>query len=179
MLVQRGSSLATAKRPSAATARSVVVRAVAEPTTTGKAAPKAAKRNGNGAAKQPEHFINVIPQTAWEKGIPPVMVRTRRAEQAANDSGLVDVHNTRAVAAACACACRSITHSAPARPRQGSHLMASGVIAPVSTSKGAGVGVDVHQFQYPGEANTQVGCACSKACVSTYVRCTCAVWFRC
>jgi hypothetical protein len=34
--------------------------------------------------------------------------------------------------------------------------MASGVIAPISTSKGAGLDVDVHQFQYPGEGDAQV-----------------------
>lgn len=32
----------------------------------------------------------------------------------------------------------------------GAHLMASSTVAPISTSKGAGVGVAVHQFQYHG-----------------------------
>ncbi|KAI8473518.1 MAG: hypothetical protein J3K34DRAFT_410985 [Monoraphidium minutum] len=41
-------------------------------------------------------------------------------------------------------------------PVMGAHLMASGTIAPISTSKGAGLDVDEHQFQYPGEGNTQV-----------------------
>lgn len=34
--------------------------------------------------------------------------------------------------------------------------MASGTIAPISTSKGPGIDVPPHQFQYPGEANAQV-----------------------
>lgn len=34
--------------------------------------------------------------------------------------------------------------------------MASGTIAPISASKGAGIDVDVHQFQYPGEGDAQV-----------------------
>lgn len=34
--------------------------------------------------------------------------------------------------------------------------MASGAIAPISTSKGAGVGVVPHQFQYPGEGDAEV-----------------------
>jgi hypothetical protein len=38
----------------------------------------------------------------------------------------------------------------------GAHLMASGTIAPISTSKGPGIDVPPHQFQYPGEANAQV-----------------------
>lgn len=41
-------------------------------------------------------------------------------------------------------------------PVMGAHLMASGVIAPISTSKGAGIDVDAHQFQYPGEGDAQV-----------------------
>lgn len=67
MLVQRGSNALISKRPPATT--SVVVRAVAEPSTK----QPTVKHNGNG--KPSEHFINVIPKTAWEKGIPPVMVR--------------------------------------------------------------------------------------------------------
>ena len=69
MLLQRGSSLLSFKRPSAAP--SVAVRAVAEPTTK--------HSNGNGAAKKDKPFINVIESTAWEKGIPPVMVGARAA----------------------------------------------------------------------------------------------------
>lgn len=34
--------------------------------------------------------------------------------------------------------------------------MASGTIAPISTSKGPDIDVPPHQFQYPGEANAQV-----------------------
>lgn len=41
-------------------------------------------------------------------------------------------------------------------PVMGAHLMASGTIAPISTSKGPGIDVPPHQFQYPGEANAQV-----------------------
>uniref|UniRef100_A0A383VDG1 6-phosphogluconolactonase n=1 Tax=Tetradesmus obliquus TaxID=3088 RepID=A0A383VDG1_TETOB len=41
-------------------------------------------------------------------------------------------------------------------PVMGAHLMASGTVAPISTSSGAGVGVEPHQFQYPGESNAQV-----------------------
>ncbi|GBF94076.1 6-phosphogluconolactonase [Raphidocelis subcapitata] len=114
-LLQRGSAVhsRTAKqqrRPSAAAAP-LVVRAVAEPTTRpAEAAKRNGAANGNGKPK-PSHFLNVIPKTAWEKGIPPVM---------------------------------------------GAHLMASGAIAPISTSKGAGLGVEAHQFQYPGEGNAQV-----------------------
>lgn len=107
------SSSSRLSRSRAAAARPLVVRAVAEPTTKAAAAERngAAKLNGNGARKASPYFINVIPQTAWEKGIPPVM---------------------------------------------GAHLMASGTIAPISTSKGAGIDVDVHQFEYPGEGNAQV-----------------------
>jgi hypothetical protein len=54
----------------------VVVRAVAEPTTKAAAERNgAAKLNGNGASKAEPYFLNVIPETSWEKGIPPVMVR--------------------------------------------------------------------------------------------------------
>jgi 6-phosphogluconolactonase len=41
-------------------------------------------------------------------------------------------------------------------PVMGAHLMASSTVAPISTSKGPGIDVGVHQFQYPGEANAQV-----------------------
>lgn len=113
MLAQRGNiSMKIITRPSPGA--SVVVRAVAEPTSIARRA-VAAKQNGHNGDGKPkpksEHFINVIPQTAWEKGIPPVM---------------------------------------------GAHLMDSGAIAPISTSKGAGIDVDVHQFQYPGEGDAQV-----------------------
>lgn len=67
-MLQHGTPLTSFKRPSSAA--SVVVRAVAEP------AAKRANGNGNGA-KREQPFINVIPKTSWEKGIPPVMVRRR------------------------------------------------------------------------------------------------------
>lgn len=42
-------------------------------------------------------------------------------------------------------------------PVMGAHLMASGVIAPVSTSKGAGIDVQEHIFTYPdGEYSAQI-----------------------
>lgn len=41
-------------------------------------------------------------------------------------------------------------------PVMGAHLMASGIVAPVSTSKGAGIDVAPPVFEYPGAANTQV-----------------------
>jgi hypothetical protein len=41
-------------------------------------------------------------------------------------------------------------------PVMGAHLMASGTVAPISTSKGPGIDVGVHQFQYQGQANAQV-----------------------
>lgn len=42
-------------------------------------------------------------------------------------------------------------------PVMGAHLMASGVVAPVSTSKGAGIDIVPHQFQYHiAETNTLV-----------------------
>lgn len=65
MLLQRCSPLTSFKRPSAAP--TVAVRAVAEPSTK--------HANGNGAARKDKPFINVIEHTAWENGIPPVMVR--------------------------------------------------------------------------------------------------------
>lgn len=37
-------------------------------------------------------------------------------------------------------------------PVMGAHLMASGTVAPISTSKGPGIDVAVHQFQYAGAA---------------------------
>jgi len=48
-------------------------------------------------------------------------------------------------------------------PVMGAHLMASGTVAPISTSKGAGIDVPPHQFQYPGQSEAQVVvCATSK-----------------
>eukprot|EP00775_Hariotina_reticulata_P000649 gene649-942_t len=41
-------------------------------------------------------------------------------------------------------------------PVMGAHLMASGTVAPISTSKGAGIDVPPHQFQYPGQGEAQV-----------------------
>jgi len=65
----------------------------------------------NGSQAKAEPFINVIPESQWPDGIPPVM---------------------------------------------GAHLMASGTVAPISTSKGPGIDLEPHQFQYPGEANSEV-----------------------
>jgi hypothetical protein len=92
------------RRP-AATAR-LVVRAVAEPATRPAAERNgaAAKASSNGAAKAPTHFINVIPQTAWEKGIPPVMVR-RAGAGAAGAAAETDAAAARRAAAAAAHAC--------------------------------------------------------------------------
>jgi hypothetical protein len=81
-LLQRGSAVQSVnakqqRRPSAAAAP-LVVRAVAEPATR---PAEAAKRNGSGNGNgkpKPAHFINVIAKTAWEKGIPPGMVRGGR-----------------------------------------------------------------------------------------------------
>ena len=72
--------------------------------------------------------------------------------------------------------------------------MASGVIAPISTSKGAGLDVDEHQFTYPGEGEAQVRGAhlltrgwllrcdvcgrLSRACVCVCV-CVCVCLFVC
>lgn len=41
-------------------------------------------------------------------------------------------------------------------PVMGAHLMASGTVAPISTSKGPGVDVTPHIFQYPAAHDAQV-----------------------
>lgn len=41
-------------------------------------------------------------------------------------------------------------------PVMGAHLMASGTVAPISTSKGPGIDIEEHQFQYADEANAKV-----------------------
>lgn len=74
-------SNSSSKRRSSAPA-AVVVRAVAEPV--------AANGSGSSKKKEPEHFINVIPQTAWEKGIPPVMVRSSGRRVASGGGARVD-----------------------------------------------------------------------------------------
>lgn len=109
-LLQRGGPLTSVKRASTSRRPPLAPCAFAEPASAAVAAEKRANGNGN-AAKRDQPFINVIEETAWDKGIPPVM---------------------------------------------GAHLMASGVIAPISTSKGAGIDVEPHQFQYPGEGSAQV-----------------------
>lgn len=176
MQLRHRGPVSTAKRPSAA--KRLAVRAVAEPATKAPAsgaadAPAvAAPAIGAGPkrAAAPEHFINVIPRSAWDNGIPPVMVRGARQTRR------LATHNRGAAAAAPAPEQLALRPPARARPRahparrnptwrplpssppQGAHLMASGVVAPISTSKGAGEGVDEHQFQYPApDANIQVG----------------------
>lgn len=75
----------------------------------------AAKDSGSATAPAPtpppKPVLNIIPQSQWANGVPPVM---------------------------------------------GAHLMASGTVAPVSTSTGAGEGVAQHTFQYAGEGEAQV-----------------------
>lgn len=91
MLVKRGLQQQSVKKPSSSSSTrrprvaAVAVRAVVEPATRPAApdadrpassgAPSAKLGSSSGSGKEPEHFINVIPRTAWDKGIPPVMVR--------------------------------------------------------------------------------------------------------
>jgi 6-phosphogluconolactonase len=104
----------TRSAPPRAAAGSTCCRTVTSSSSSKRSRGSVAARAAGGvpAAGPKPVLLNVIPQSQWADGVPPVM---------------------------------------------GAHLMASGVVAPISVSKGAGVDVPPHIFQYPdAECDIQV-----------------------